>query len=123
MSCRTSLRRSARSCATNIFWDTARVTNHTTGGGARSKSSCTPPGECRLSASPRKQVTTGAASKFSWLQVLRPRLDCASFALPAEDFGPHMVCFNEGGQYCERDFQSGHPSEEGRSLDEAERQG
>lgn len=81
MSCRTSPRGSARSCATNIFWDTAGVTNHATRGGARSKSSCTPPRECRLSASPRKQFATGTASKFSWLQVLRPRLDCASFAL------------------------------------------
>src|ERR1700747_651941 len=58
MNCRTLLQRSARSCATNIFWDTARVINHMTRAGGKSRSSYAPPRDFRLSACSRKQATT-----------------------------------------------------------------
>jgi hypothetical protein len=69
MNCPTLPQRSARSCATNIFWDTARVINHTTLGGERSRSNCAPPRDFHLSASTPKQATTRPASRLRQWQV------------------------------------------------------
>jgi Ca-activated chloride channel family protein len=54
----------ARSCATNTFWDTARVISHMTRAGERSRSRCAPPRDFPLSASTQKQVTTRPASRL-----------------------------------------------------------
>src|SRR5229473_7033686 len=69
MNCRTSPQKLARSCATNIFWDTARVINHTMRDGERSRSRCAPPRDFRLSASTQKQATTLPASRLHYSHV------------------------------------------------------
>ncbi len=84
------------------------------------------PEDCRLSASPGKQVTTGPASEFFWLQELGTvgtTSGLCAFALPSENSGRHMIFFSEGDQSGERDLRSARPSGEDRNLDAAGRQG
>src|SRR5580692_1965012 len=77
ISCLTSPQKSAQNCVTNTSWGTARAINHTTRGGAKSRSSCAYPRDFRLSASTRKQDTTRRAFRLRYSQVpFLVRTDC-----------------------------------------------
>src|SRR5229473_4355331 len=69
MNCRTSPQKLARSYATNTFWDTTQVIDHTMLDGERSRSRCAPPRDFRLSASTQKQATTRPASRLRYSHV------------------------------------------------------
>src|SRR5580700_9036974 len=58
MNCRTLRRKSAWSCAINMCWDTNQAITFTTRGGERSRSSCAPPRDSRLSRLIQRPDTT-----------------------------------------------------------------
>src|SRR5713101_7569108 len=58
MNCRTLRRKSAWSCAINMCWDTNQAITFTTRGGGRSRSSCAPPRDSRLSLLIQRPDTT-----------------------------------------------------------------
>src|SRR5215472_6867055 len=87
---RTSRPRSAWSCATNMFWDTDRVTTFTMQGGARLKLSCARPKDSLPSRSIRRPDTTPLPTE---------QLVCARKSSPAA-IRPDLPAWAKRGIYC-----------------------